>query len=221
MKIICDFDGTTALNDVGNLLFRTFADQRCFDIVRSWKEGKISSKECLIQECTIARATRAQLEAFADAQALDPHFVEFVQFCRGHDVEVAIASDGLDFYIERILRNHDVHASVQVCANHLVFVGEDRLRPEFPYFEAGCGQCGNCKGYHVRQAKQDGSVVVYVGDGFSDRCGADAADIAFAKRGRELLHYCKRHHIPHHEYANFGEILPVLEEIVSNRAFGR
>ncbi|MFQ5676227.1 MAG: HAD-IB family phosphatase, partial [bacterium] len=112
MKIFSDFDGTAAINDVGNLLFRTFAGDRCFEIVQRWKDGKISSKDCLIEECKIARVTRTELKQFCDAQELDPNFVELVHYCRARNVEVEILSDGLDFYIDRILKKYNLDRAV-------------------------------------------------------------------------------------------------------------
>ncbi len=215
MKVICDFDGTTAINDVGNLLFRTFADARCYDIVREWKEGRINSRECLQQECSIASVSRQQLEAFADSQQLDPDFPQFVQFCAQRNIQVAIASDGLDFYIERILKNHSLDGSVAAHANALVFEPDNKISADFPYFEAGCGKCGNCKGYHVRAAKSSHGTVVYIGDGMSDRCGAEAADIVFAKRGRALIRFCRERGIEHVPFDDFSEVLIEFEKLLA------
>ena len=101
MKIFCDFDGTAAKNDVGNLLFRTFADNRCFEIVLFWKQGKISSRQCLIDLCKITRVTKNELEQFSNSQELDPYFLELVEFGQQKSIEVEILSDGFDFYTER------------------------------------------------------------------------------------------------------------------------
>lgn len=216
MKIFCDFDGTVAKNDVGNLLFRTFADERCFEIVKRWKAGEISSKQCLVEECGIARVSRQELQDFADGQELDAHFVGFVNFCQENNIEVEIVSDGLDFYIERILQNHGLAASVAVHANHLIFLNENEIKPEFPYFELGCGRCGNCKGYHVQQARANHDKLIYIGDGLSDRCGAETADITFAKQDRDLLRYCQEHKIPYHEFQDFADVLNDLHNIVDH-----
>ncbi|MFQ5864080.1 MAG: MtnX-like HAD-IB family phosphatase [bacterium] len=212
MKVFCDFDGTVAKNDVGNLLFRTFADGRCFDIVNLWKKGVISSKECLTEECRIARVTREELEHFADAQQVDPYFKEFVVYCQKNRIQVEILSDGLDFYIERILKNHGLVPMVNFRSNHLVFVNRNQIRPEFPYYEKGCGKCGNCKGYHIREARTQGKHVIYVGDGLSDRCGAKEADLVFAKR--DLLKFCQQNQIPHFEFKDFGEVFNQLKKIL-------
>lgn len=212
MKIICDFDGTAAQNDVGNLLFQTFGDGRGIEAVNLWKAGKISSRECLLRECESTRVSRSDLERFVDAQKLDPHFIDLVRYCQSQKIDLEIVSDGLDFYIERILKNHHLDLQLQVRANQLIFVGEDQIRPAFPYFEFGCGRCGNCKGYHVRQAQADGSSVIYIGDGLSDRCGAQAADVVFAKRDRDLLNFCRENNIEHFEFQNFADVLKVISQ---------
>ncbi|RMF63223.1 MAG: 2-hydroxy-3-keto-5-methylthiopentenyl-1-phosphate phosphatase [Calditrichaeota bacterium] len=214
MKIFCDFDGTVAENDVGNLFFRTFGGQRCLEVVARWKAGEISSKTCLTLECDATRVSREQMARFADQQKLDPFFGDFVAFCREQRVEVTIVSDGLDFYIERILRNHGLAGEVEFRSNRVVFLDGNRIRPEFPYYELGCRRCGNCKGWHVREAKAQGHRVVYIGDGLSDRCGAEAADVVFAKRGRDLLRYCRRNGIPCHEFNDFGEVQRKLTELI-------
>jgi 2,3-diketo-5-methylthio-1-phosphopentane phosphatase len=212
MKIICDFDGTAAQNDVGNLLFQTFGDGRGIAAVNLWKQGKISARECLIRECESARVSQTELERFVGAQKLDPHFIDLARYCQSQKIELEIVSDGLDFYIERIIKNHHLDLHLKIHANHLIFVGEDQIRPAFPYFEFGCGRCGNCKGYHVRQAKSDGSRVIYIGDGLSDRCGAREADVVFAKRDRDLLNFCRENHIEHFEFQSFSDVMNVIEK---------
>lgn len=216
MKVLCDFDGTVAKNDVGYLLFRKFADNGVEDVINLWKTGQISSKECLMEECRIARVTRQELEAFTDAQPLDAHFKSFVQFCRTQKIAIEIVSDGLDFYIERILKNHHLYSGFEVHANHLKFVDQNQIEPEFPYFEAGCGHCANCKGLHVRNAREQHDTVIYVGDGLSDRCGAEEADIVFAKTNRDLLRHCQQNQIPHHPFEHFGQVRVQLEKILKH-----
>ncbi|HEX9654561.1 MAG TPA: MtnX-like HAD-IB family phosphatase [bacterium] len=216
-KIICDFDGTAAQNDVGNLLFHTFGDDRCPAAVNLWIEGKITSRECLMRECAATRVTKPELERFVDAQKLDPHFSDLVRYTGSQKIEIEIVSDGLDFYIERILKNHHLDSPLKIHANHLIFVDQNQIRAEFPYSEFTCGHCGNCKGYHVRRAKSDGSRVIYIGDGLSDRCGAREADVVFAKRGRDLLTFCRNNHIHHYEFENFLDVMNVIRSLVNSQ----
>ncbi|NNF05918.1 MAG: HAD-IB family phosphatase, partial [Candidatus Eisenbacteria bacterium] len=169
---LIDFDGTVSLQDVGNGLFRTFTGGDWVQVVELWKAGEISGRECLIRECGFARATYDQVIEFADQQEIDPHFASFVQEARARGWRVRIVSDGLEVYITRILSRYGIEVPVE--ANRLRVVG-DRFCPIFPFAGAGCGRCGNCKQRAVEEARHMGPVV-FIGDGMSDRCGAEHAE---------------------------------------------
>ena len=191
-RVFCDFDGTVAVNDVGNLFFRTFTDGSWREWVERWIRGEISSRTCLEAECALVRATEEELDRFARAQEIDPHFPAFVQRCRENDIPVTILSD-LPFF-----------------SNHLV-LDHGKLIPEFPYYDEGCGKCGNCKIFHMEQAKQPGEHVVYIGDGYSDRWAAERADSVFAKK--DLLKCCREHGIACYEYSDFGDVLEIFSTL--------
>jgi len=209
--VLTDFDGTVSTTDVGNRMFARFADDGWEAIVQSWKDGRIGSRDCLIEECALARVTPEQVRRFALTRQIDPHFMPFVQFCRDRHVSVIILSDGLDFYIDILLEKFGLE-DLPRFANHLEFRG-DRLVPEFPYFEKGCRQCGNCKGYHVREYRRQGKTTIYIGDGFSDRCGVRDADYVFAKE--DLRRYCREHGIEHRPFDDFKDVLKEVQQIVS------
>lgn len=212
-RLFCDFDGTVASNDVGNLVFTRFGDaDHWWDLVAQWKRGEIEGRDLWRRQAEISRMTPKELDAFAATQALDPHFPEFVRFCHDHNFPVYICSDGMDAYIERILAHHHLD-HLNVCANHLQFESDGRLSVDFPYYEFGCGQCANCKGYHVRHNKQPGETTVYIGDGMSDVCGAIDADIVFAKK--DLLDYCRQKNMSCIAFNDFGDVMTYLSARVS------
>ena len=208
--VLCDFDGTISRRDVGNSMFAKFASCGWEDVVQSWKKGQIGSRDCLVAECSLTRATRDQVASFALTQEIDPHFKRFLHFCRSHDIPVVILSDGLDFYIDLILKKHGLE-DLPLFANQLTFRGS-KMIPSFPYFHKGCGSCGNCKGFHVLRYKQNDSKVIYIGDGFSDRCGVKDADVVFAKR--DLRRYCRQHGIGHISYRDFGDVLRQMQSLI-------
>jgi 2,3-diketo-5-methylthio-1-phosphopentane phosphatase len=145
--------------------------------------------QCFTRECELARLSRETVVAFSEQQSLEPSFLEFHRALRARDIPVVVLSDGLDLYIELILRKHGL-ADVAFFANHAAFP-QGCLMPEFPYFGEGCGSCGNCKGSHIRRYKEEGfSPVIYVGDGLSDRCVVGRADLLFAKD--DLLEHVQR-----------------------------
>ena len=208
--VLCDFDGTVSTTDVGNRMFARFASDGWEAVVQSWKDGQIGSRDCLVAECGLARATPEQVKAFALTREIDPHFKAFEKFCRDHGVAVVILSDGLDFYIDLLLEKYGLE-HLSRFANHLEFRG-DRLIPSFPYFELGCRQCGNCKGYHVRKYQGQGKKVIYIGDGFSDRCGVKEADHVFAKD--DLQRYCREQGVEHRAFADFQDILREIRKLL-------
>lgn len=220
VAILCDFDGTVARDDVGNLLFGTYVGNgRSAEIVREWKLGKISSRECLEREAELARVDEAELGRFADGRRLDPYFKDFHDFATKRGMEVAIMSDGLDFYIERMLLRHGL-AEIDFFSNRLRIEG-DRLHVEFPYYDRlDCTDCGCCKTSHLLRYKEQGYFVVYVGDGLSDRCPSEAADLVFAKG--DLRRHCESKGIDYVPFDNFRDVeREVLKRIVLSEEFRR
>lgn len=211
VTIYTDFDGTISINDVGDTLFQTFGTDGWKQAIDDWKAGFISSKECLSRCCAVTPITPKQFTDFADSQQLDPHFKDFIDYCNEHNYPVTVLSDGLENYITRILAKHGF-GDLPVIANRVIFETGNRIRPEFPYYGLGCPNCANCKGYHIKKSNQN-ELIVYIGDGLSDRCGAEEADVIFAKD--DLKIFCIENNMEFYEFVNFGDILEKLKKLVS------
>jgi 2-hydroxy-3-keto-5-methylthiopentenyl-1-phosphate phosphatase len=107
-------------------------------------------------------------------------------------------------YIRRILAANGLD-HVEASANGLEFDG-DRIEPVFgsPAGE-GCGECGSCKGAVLARRANGYDRTVFVGDGLSDRCGARAADVVYARD--DLAAWCTREGIPFHPYETFADVM--------------
>ncbi len=214
VQVLTDFDGTAAARDVGHTLFVTFSgeDPALVDVwhetLDRWRRGEVSSARCIEAACRATQATREELEAFADGETLDPNFPSFARWCAQRQIPLVILSDGADFYIERILAREGL-AHIPFHANHLEIHGRT-LIPSFPHADGTCPHCANCKGVQIRRMRQPEVPVVYIGDGRSDQCAAEAADFVFAKRGRHLLPYCREQNIPHLAFTDFSDILTTM-----------
>lgn len=218
LRVFSDFDGTIALDDVGSQLFRTFAGSKANEIVQHLLNGTITARECLMRECgAVENATLSELEQFVNQFSLDPAFGSFVDFCRQRSIPVVVLSDGLDFYVERLLRKNDL-GDLPFFSNHLELVergSSTKLVPSFPHTDAECLVCGNCKRNHVLTLSGDDDIIVYIGDGISDRCPVRYADIVFAK-GR-LVRYCQELNITYHEFRSFADVRHRLELILRQK----
>ena len=215
IAVLCDFDGTVAQDDVGNLLFRTFSrNGDAAEVVERWKRGEISSRECLEQEASFARCCPEELRSFSLARRLDPYFKDFHDFARRRGMEVVVLSDGLDYYIEQILVRHGL-GEIEFFANRMRLEG-DALRVEFPWYNLlACTDCGCCKTHHLFHYRNQGYYIVYVGNGLSDRCPCESADLVFAKG--DLLNHCRARNIACVEFRNFRDVeREVLRRLVLN-----
>ena len=213
IAVLCDFDGTVARDDVGNLLFQTFAREGDpAEAISRWKRGEISSRQCLETEASLARCCSTELQSFVSALRLDPYFKDFHDFARQRGIEVVVLSDGLDWYIEQMLMRNGL-GGIEFYANRMRLEG-DRMRVEFPWHDMlACTDCGCCKTHHLFRYRNEGYYIVYVGDGLSDRCPCESADLVFAKG--ELLRHCRARNIAHVEFRNFRDVeREVLKRLV-------
>lgn len=203
---LCDFDGTVACADVGNRFFHQFiTDEAAYArLLESWFGGDLGGREILARECALADVAEAEALAFADEHAaIDPAFTAFVAAARAAGGDAAIASDGLLLYIRRILDANGL-AAVEASANDLDFDGR-RITPVFGSPEGeGCGRCGSCKGAVLARRATGYARTVFVGDGLSDRCGARAADVVYAKG--DLADWCAREGIAARPWTTFADV---------------
>lgn len=220
--VLVDFDGTITENDVGALLFNSFSGEKSKKIVSEWLQGKINSKECLQKECELIEITKEELKDFALSQKIDEHFCDFVDLCkRGSPksgsvgMDLVILSDGLDYYIKLILRKYHLE-DIPFYSNTVRFEGK-KLIPEFPHYEKGCGNCGNCKKYHLKNLRRPKQKVVYIGDGLSDKCAISEADFVFAKN--DLKSFCEKEKIDYFEFKDFRDVISIFQrELLINHA---
>jgi HAD superfamily phosphoserine phosphatase-like hydrolase len=202
---LCDFDGTVSPHDVGAALVKRFSSadeavQRAR--LGGWLAGSIGHRALTEAQCADLRVGADEALAFTRTFRLDQHFPGFVREALGRGDAVMVVSEGFDFYVRDALRRAGL-GDLPFAANRLRFEPE-RAVPEFPYFDAGCGACGNCKAQHVRRYRALGFHAVLVGDGLSDRCGARAADSVLAHRG--LLEWCRRERVPAVPFETFADV---------------
>ena len=208
IKFFCDFDGTIATEDVGDLFFTIFTQGKALPVIQLWESGKIDSREMYLRDLQFLSVSKNQLNDFIAARSLDPTFGTFFDFCAANDIPVSILSDGMDLYIKPILERNHLSALTVYC-NELHWNGEQKLEINFPYFEHTCGRCANCKGYQIRRLREKDDFIIFVGDGYSDLCGIKEADLIFAKDA--LAAYCDQEQIKYLAFENFSNILKWLK----------
>lgn len=147
------------------------------------------------------------LRSAASGMPQDEAFPGFVAAVRGRGAQVEVVSDGLGFYVRPNLAALGV-PEIPVATN------ENGLRDgaaglTFPYGHPTCFVCGTCKRDRVRLHQAAGRVVVFVGDGTSDRFAAAHADMVFAKDS--LARICAAEGWSYRSWLDFGEVTAEVE----------
>jgi 2-hydroxy-3-keto-5-methylthiopentenyl-1-phosphate phosphatase len=211
-SLFIDFDGTISPVDISNTFFTRFASEDAAAAVDEWKQGLISSRDCLRREVDAYQGDFERLKEFSRRQPIDPGFTALREECLRRGIDVFVVSDGLDFYIEPFLAAHGV--TVDLYSNRLV-IENGRPALIFPYYNEDCGTCANCKSSHVEREKRKGKLTIYVGDGLSDKCAVSKADVVFAKG--ELKRYCNTNNIKHFAF----EVLSQVADRIRSSDIGR
>ncbi|MBC8144009.1 MAG: MtnX-like HAD-IB family phosphatase [bacterium] len=215
LHIFCDFDGTIATADIGDGIFDRFG-------VREPWHTQLMSGELNIRDYWMQMAlnvsealTLDAIDEYLRSIPIDPGFGQLVEFAREHSIALTVASDGFDIYINRYLTMHGF-ADVDVWCNHAELDGNGRLVMTFPYAAEGCTcMTASCKRNVVMLRSNPNDRIVYIGDGVSDFCPAEHADIIFAKK--TLAAYCNANRLPHYPYATLDEVAKQLGKVIQKR----
>lgn len=215
-KIFIDFDGTVTKKDIGEHMFLKFGDaDKAYEIIKRWMNNEISSADTWVELCaTVKNIDMAKFDSFLSEAEIEEGFSEFVEFCKMNNCEIKILSDGLDYYIDKILSDHGFN-NIEYFSNKLVFDENNNLIPNFPYTDEECKICANCKRNHILNNSSDDDFTIYIGDGLSDTCPAQFVDFIFAKRS--LLKFCEKNRISYFPYNNFYDIKNRLDELMKKK----
>ena len=170
--LIVDWDGTITERDSLLMVLEQFGDwEECERLGEELFAGKITLREEIERQFATVHAPQEEVVAWA---------VENVRVRPGlHELAALhplVVSSGFHELIDPVLEREGVHVELQANRIEASPNGWRPIWRELPV----CSVCGQpCK----RSSFPAGGEVVYVGDGYSDRCGALAADRIFARRG--------------------------------------
>ncbi|MHA2407808.1 MAG: MtnX-like HAD-IB family phosphatase [Candidatus Ranarchaeia archaeon] len=223
--VVSDFDQTITDKDAAFMILDHFGDPVWRDIEQLYLERRIGSQEALERQFETVSATKKEMLDYIDVEVkIDPTFPSFVQTLQKKKIPFVISSEGLSFYITHLLDQYGVEG-VPVYANEVKWGKDGKLgsgKLLFPYakppnihYEPCRGECGDCKTHlleKIRKSHQDFKIV-FIGDGETDLCPMEFADIVFAKEGGPMLEYCRSHNIPCLPFRSFQDILtsPVFD----------
>jgi 2-hydroxy-3-keto-5-methylthiopentenyl-1-phosphate phosphatase len=214
MKTIvqCDFDGTITEKDVSFLILDTYADGDWRKLFKDYTDGKIPVGTFNRRAFGMVKAdkdTLIDLILKSDEVQVRPGFRELLDYCAGQGLKVAIVSNGLDFYIEAILKKLgidglDFYAATSRFLPEGMEVGY--IGPGGVELEVGF------KDAYTEKFHNEGYRVVYVGNGVSDLYPARKSDHIFAIG--DLLDQCRLHDLPCVPFNDLHDVVKGLANLV-------
>ena len=197
MRLVVDWDGTATERDTLSLVMERFGD---FELWRRTGERmgrSLSHDDAISQSFATVSAPLAEVVEWLLANvSLRRGFHELVRRHRP-----LVVSSGFQELIDPVLQREGLQ--VELLANR-VRARADGWRIEFRECSA-CPECGEA----CKRASLPPGDVVYVGDGYSDRCAAAAARRVFATG--TLARDLTERRIAHERFDDFHDVLAALD----------
>jgi 2,3-diketo-5-methylthio-1-phosphopentane phosphatase len=220
LRLFLDFDGTITTSDVGNQFFLRFGGEACAALNRQYLAGELSARGYYERALEVVGTCDAPaFTHFLDEQHVDPGLHGIMDLCTAQGIELTVLSDGLDAYIRPLLGRAGA-GGLRVFSNGLTWTPDpagERLSGTlaFPHGNAECDRCACCKRNLMLGSTAEGDVLIYAGDGYSDRCPVEYADLVFAKSS--LQTWCQQHNISYLPYRTLEDVRLRLAAEVNNR----
>ena len=202
----CDFDGTVTREDVSFLLLDTYADGDWRSLLEQYRQKQISVGRFNTASFTMVKESQDALKDFVRHNyEVRPGFVELVDHCRQKGFRFVIVSNGLDFYIQTILRIIGLE-DIELYAARTRF-GRDGVDASY-IGPQGDELDNDFKKAYIEHFLQQGYRIAYIGNGESDIASAGLSHHVFAT-GALLEHY-QANGLTCTPFDDFGQVLAGL-----------
>jgi len=205
-----DFDGTITKKDTLNELIENYSIDNSWELIEQrWAAGHIGSRQCLEEEFALLRIPKDELHTAIERIEIDKGIIKLLKIAKSHSLTVAILSDGVDFFINQILKNNGI-TDVAIRSNSIEYT-EPRLKLICPNTNPKCRVgSAHCKCSSIAALGDSDKKSIYIGDGRSDLCAARHSEFVFAK---ETLASClEKEGINFYEFNDLTEIADILTD---------
>lgn len=214
INVFVDFDGTITSKDIGDEIFKEFGQFEPYH--KQLVNGELKIKDYWQKVCSTIRENVSpdMIIDYAIQSEIDPYFKKFANYCKDQNIPITIISDGFDLYINPILSNSELDW-IKVYSNKLIN-NNGKFIPYFPMASESCNcLSASCKRNEVLTQTDDDTLIIFIGDGYSDYCVAEHSDIIFAKKN--LAAYCNKNRIPHYPFSSFFDVYRIFTSVLPKK----
>jgi 2-hydroxy-3-keto-5-methylthiopentenyl-1-phosphate phosphatase len=196
-RLVLDWDGTVTEVDSLHMVLERFGDLGVFRDAEATLGRSLTLREVITLEFETVTVSLDEVVAYVVAEArVRPGFREIVERHRP-----LVVSGGFHELIEPVLAREGIE--VELLANR-VEARPDGWRVHWRD-ETVCATCEEA----CKRASLPAGELVYVGDGFSDRCAALVADRVFAIGG--LARFLDAEGVEYEPFEDFFDVIHALE----------
>ena len=200
--VVVDFDGTITERDTLDEMCRRYAPEAWAAAENDLDTRSMTLREVIRAEFEPIRGDHDTIVSeTVERSSVRRGFAGFVRAAERAGDRVIVVSSGFECIIRPVLEREGL-GHLEVIAHDVRFTAEGGV-VDFRHGEI-CPVCGEeCKRSVVEELR-DGGPVTYIGDGYSDRCAAKAADRTFARR--TLAQHLDREGVPYTWFDDFESI---------------
>ncbi|ACZ41781.1 HAD-superfamily hydrolase, subfamily IB (PSPase-like) [Thermobaculum terrenum ATCC BAA-798] len=211
IAVLCDFDGTITLQDMGIEILKEFSTADWERIEEKFDQGKVSILENMSEQFSHVPNPPHEVNEFVKRNAkIRPGWEEFIECCRGYNLHLAIVSGGLRSYIYSVL-GKNLNIPVYSLVDDYVD-GQWLLSLPSPFDRDGDVEFKEAViNYHRKQYDE----IWFIGNGTSDRRAAEVADRVWALE--PLLSYALSKGLKVHSFESFYDICTDFQKILGGQ----
>lgn len=214
IALISDFDGTISKYDFFWHAIDKLLTKKDIQPWEDYIDKKITHVQALTRIFAKIHTPKPEFDEFVLELPIDEYFVDTVEFCRRHNIDIFVLSAGADYYINKICEKLGVTQSLTVIGNPSTYSQEEGLKflPVDKNLYYYSEEFGISKHNFVKAKMKEYDKIIFAGDGIPDLGAAELVETAFAKG--TLLKLCKETNIPTMKFDSYNDILGYLKTLV-------
>ncbi len=217
VRIYSDFDGTITQKDTLRLLLERFSAQDWPAIEQALDSGRITEREAVVLAFKkFPLSVEEAIEFVSTHIDLRAGFDSFLLWVDHFDIPLTILSAGFQQLIVAYLKRKHPSASFEIFANSAIDKSGNETGWNVRNFSIDplCSRCSHCKTQSMFTHSNPDLFRVYIGDGLTDFCPSEFADLVFARGS--LKERCEREGIPFVPFETFYEVQIHLNRLLSS-----